>query len=182
MTKADVAKIIGIIQARYPRAQWSSDPELVVEAWHMSLGDLEREDVSAALRHLFTQSPWPPDPVDVRSWILAESGLAPEAGEAWRIARGAIAAYYPGHTFTYEMPDVVRQTLKAIGGIHNLKMSERPEEDRKAFMSAYPIYRKRLMSETGLGSVTALDEGRPEALGTGYGVDRLVDERSWDGE
>lgn len=169
MKKSETAKLIGIIKARYPRANWGANDELTVEAWHMSLGDLEQQSVVEALRHLFTQSPFPPDPVDVRSWIMAESGMAPEASEAWRIAQTAIAIYYPGHEFNYEMPEVVRQTLKDIGGVHNLKMSENSQRDREAFMRAYPVHRKRALSEPGLGGAWAIGEGRTEELDAGFG-------------
>lgn len=161
MTRADVAKLIGIIKARYPRAEWGPDDALTVEAWHMSLGDLPLEPVTTALRSLFEQSPFPPDPVDVRSWLLAKSGVAPDPADAWQTARAAIAAYYPGHPFRFEMPETVRQAINAIGGLHTLKMSETPAADREAFLRAYATYRKRAMADVGLG-FAAVESGAVE--------------------
>jgi hypothetical protein len=163
MTKAEVARVIGVIRARYPRSEWGPNEELTVEAWHMSLGDLPLEPVLAALKGHFLESQFAPDPVDIRGKVAAASGVAPEPAEAWRIAQGAIASYYPGHNNTIDIPDVVRQALKAIGGIHNLKMSEDPSGDRDAFMRAYATYRKQTLSEPAL-FLDALDAPDPLAL------------------
>lgn len=152
MTKSDIAEIIGIIQARYPNAPWGPEPRLTVEAWYMSLGDLSLEPVKQALAAMFNESRFAPDPSEIRAWILDDAGLAPDPGDAWRIAQGAISSYYPGHDNSrIEMPEPVRLAVKAIGGLHNLKLSDAPEKDREAFMRVYATYRKRAMSEVGLG-------------------------------
>lgn len=163
MTKAEVATLIGIIKARYPRAQWGPDDALTVEAWHMSLGDLPLEPVLGALRALFTRSPFPPDPADVRSWLAADSGLAPEPDEAWAIARRAMRDYYPGVRAAGPMPAAVRRAVEAVGGVRALCLSETPGKDREAFVRAYTIERKRAL-ETAMLDDPALGEPGSRAL------------------
>jgi hypothetical protein len=164
VNKSETARVIGIIRARYPRSEWGPNEELTVEAWHMSLGDLPLEPVVAALKAMFLESQFAPDPVDIRGRVASEAGVAPEPAEAWRIAQGAIATYYPGHKNAIDIPDVVRQALNAIGGIHNLKMSDDPSGDRDAFLKAYATYRKRALSDTG-GFLEALGEGNVRMIG-----------------
>lgn len=163
MNRAEVAKVIGVIRARYPRAEWGPDDKLTVEVWHMSLGDLPPDPVLAALRALFEESPFAPDPSEIRARILADSGQVPDPADAWAIARRAIAAYYPGHPFRFTMPEAVRQAINAIGGLHTLKLSEQPGADREAFLRAYATYRKRAMASVGLG-LDALPAPEPRAL------------------
>lgn len=163
MTKAEVADVIGILKARYPRATWGPDDRLTVEAWHMSLGDVALEPVLTALRKHFQESVYAPDPVDIRGWILADAGIAPDPADAWAIAQGAIRSYYPGFNKTIDIPDAVRNAINAIGGMHTLKMSETPSEDRDAFLRAYATHRKRALSEFGLG-LPALGESERPAL------------------
>ncbi len=161
-----MADLIGILKARYPRATWGPDDRLTVEAWHMSLGDVALEAVLGALRRHFQESVYAPDPVDIRGWIVSDAGIAPDPADAWSIAQGAISAYYPGFNTKIEIPDAVRNAINAIGGMHTLKMSENPGEDRDAFLRAYATHRKRALSVAGLG-MDAIDAPTPPALEEG---------------
>lgn len=158
MNHSEVAKVIGILRARYPRAEWGPNDELTVEAWHMSLGDLPLEPVLGALRAMFNESPFAPDPSEIRAHILAEAGVVPEPGEAWRHALAGISAYYPGQSSGFVWIPAVKHAVNQIGGVHMLKMSEDPERDRDAFMRVYAVERKRALAQPGLG-VFALPGG-----------------------
>ena len=152
MTKADVATMIGIIKARYPRATWGPDDALTVEAWHLSLGDLPVGPVQQAIRAHFEHSEFAPDPAEIRRWLIAESGIAPEPADAWRLVCAARKGYYPGLPYTGPvLPDAVSAALKSIGGLHAISTSDTPTEDRDAFLRAYATYRKRALETPGLG-------------------------------
>jgi hypothetical protein len=152
---SDVANVVAAIQVRYPDSRWAPDDEMVVKVWHMSIGDLPFAVVMRTLQSMFHDSRFAPDPSEIRARILEDSGLAPEPGDAWKLARAAISQYYPGFDNSgITMPEPVRQAVKAIGGLHALKMSEEPERDREAFLRVYGTYRKRAMSTVGLGLET----------------------------
>lgn len=169
MNRSEIATAIGIVKARYPRSTWGPDDVLTVEAWHMSLGDLPADAVKRALAALFHESEFAPDPVDVRRWLLADTGLAPEPGDAWRMVQRAIRAYYPGQGCDVALPEPVKRAVQASGGLHTLKQSDEPSRDRDAFLRAYAAYRKRALAVVGLGlpaiAETASSGRRPSKSG-----------------
>lgn len=165
MNETDVAELIALVKLRYPHAklgQESAEPEKalagMVRVWHMALSDVPRDAAERALERWFKTEKWAPDPSEIRTAAAGELMALPEVEEAWAIAQGAIATYYPGHRNRCAMPNVVRQAVNAIGGLHNLKMSEEPRKDRDAFFRVYPIYRKRALESTVLDA-PAIDRG-----------------------
>jgi hypothetical protein len=160
-----VARLLLVVTARYPTSKIvQQDEALTVKAWHMTLADVPYEAAERALAQWFKSEKWAPDPSELRSVVAGEILGLPEVEEAWGIARGAISAYYPGFNVKLDMPDPVRQAINSIGGLHALKMSERPDKDRDAFMRAYAIERKRAV-EMAVLDRPAIDEPRLKVLG-----------------
>ena len=78
MTKAEVAQLIGILKARYPRAEWGPDDALTVEAWHLTLDDVPmKPHMELALRAWFDEQKWAPDASELRVLALDLGGPTP---------------------------------------------------------------------------------------------------------
>jgi hypothetical protein len=128
---------------------WDQPAELTLQAWHRTLADCPYAETQAALDEWMRVEKWAPDPSELRDMVATRVLGLPDAEEAWRIAQVAIDVYYPGFTNDHtHLPDAVRNAVRAIGGIHNLKMSEDRQADREAFMRVYKIERRRIVSMT----------------------------------
>lgn len=87
MTKAEVAQLIGILKARFPRAEWGPDDALTVEAWHITLDDVPmKPHMEVALRSWFDEQKWAPDASELRVLAIDLGGPTP--------AQIALAEYY----------------------------------------------------------------------------------------
>lgn len=164
MTQDECSRLLTLIAARYSTSKlWEQDAALTARVWHMSLADVPYDVAEAVLQVWFRTQKWAPDPSEIRGMAADRLLDLPEPEEAWGIARGAIACYYPGHPFSYAMPEPVRKALHAIGGLHTLKMSESPGRDREAFIKAYTIYRRREM-ETAVLDAPAIEAPKLRVL------------------
>lgn len=148
MNAQDVGIVLGLIAARYPNAKLGQDEDMTIQAWTMTLADVPIEGAKEALARWFKTQRWAPDPSELRSAVAATILDLPDVEEAWGIACGARAAYYPGFPNTIDMPEPVRLAVNAIGGLHALKQSTEPHKDREAFAKAYAVYRRRALEDT----------------------------------
>ena len=127
MTREEVAKLIYVIKATYPRAFSSytdADTRNMLAAWHMALGHYDYASASNGLRVYLANDTkgFPPSPGQVIDGIQkakkpAESDMTEL--EAWAMVRRAIsrAGYYSEEEFN-KLPPLVR---KAVGASGNLK-------------------------------------------------------------
>lgn len=164
MTEQEVARLLLVIAARYPSSKLLGQEEaLTARAWHMTLADVPYAEAERALADWFKTEKWAPDPSELRSAVAARLLDLPTPEEAWALARGVIAAYYPGIPSRVEVAPAIRRAINAIGGVHNLKLSETPSKDRDAFIRAYTIERKREMEQAILDA-PAIAEPRLKAI------------------
>lgn len=147
MNLQEATLLVRLIAARYPR-QVSGNPGEVARAWQMTLDDVPYEPAEAELAEWFKAQRWPPDPSEIRTLVLQRLAAVPSAEDAWSSVlrhmrdNGAIG----GQPFAG--PEVVAETVYAIGGWHRLRRSETPEQDREAFSRAYQSYAKRAIAQT----------------------------------
>lgn len=142
MTLTETAELIAMLKTRYPRSTWAADAVLEVKMWHMSIGDIPLEHVLTVLPNLLQTSEFPPDPSVIRSVVFAASGVGPEPEVAWGHVQECLR-----HTIEYAaLPAPIKTAIKDIGGMHNLRNSERPQFDRKAFIDAYAVRRNEAIT------------------------------------
>jgi hypothetical protein len=148
MTGDEVSRLLAVIRARYPTSTlWDQDAALTVQAWHRTLADCPYAETQTALDAWMRVEKWAPDPAELRDAVATRVLDLPDADDAWDLARGAIASYYPGFANDHiAIPDAVRNALRSIGGIHNLWMSDDRQADREAFLRAYGIERRRIVA------------------------------------
>lgn len=127
MTREEVAKLIYVIKATYPRAFASytdADTRNMLAAWHMVLGHYDYALASNGLRIYLANDTkgFPPSPGQVIDGIQKVQKPAEQDMtelEAWAMVRRAIsrAGYYSEEEFN-KLPPLVR---KAVGAPGNLK-------------------------------------------------------------
>lgn len=127
MTREEVAKLIYVVKATYPRAFSSytdTDTKNMLAAWHMVLGHYDYASASKGLRVYLANDTkgFPPSPGQVIDGIQkakkpAESDMTEL--EAWALVRKAIgrAGYHAEEEYS-KLPPLVK---KAVGHPANLK-------------------------------------------------------------
>ena len=91
MTKSEVAKLLAVIAAAYPKFEVD---DLKVQVWHEMLGDLEYKMASLAIAKLIQESTFPPSIAEIRK--AANDILHPEqttGTQAWGEVIRAIRNY-----------------------------------------------------------------------------------------
>ena len=148
MNLQEAALLVRLVAARYPRQAGLGNPSELARAWQLTLEDVPYAPAERALAEWFKSQKWPPDPSEIRGMVLERLAEIPSAEDAWASVlkhmreNGAIGGAPFGG------PEVVQETVYAIGGWHRLRRSERPDEDREAFARAYATYSKRAMAST----------------------------------
>ena len=142
MNPSDTSELITMLKARWPRSTWSEDPVMEVKMWHMAIGDIPLEYILRVLPGLTQLSEFPPDPAQIRSAVFAASGVGPEPEVAW----GHVQSWIRKHTEYSTLPAPIKAAINDIGGTYNLRNSERPGNDRKAFMDAYAVRRNEAIT------------------------------------
>lgn len=161
MTGQETAQLLALVQARYPHRN-AGEPLATVRAWHMTLGDVPYWAAEAVLAEWFRTERWAPDPAELRTQILALVAEVPSPADAWLDVLRHMRAHGQVSGVRYEGPAAIRQAVESIGGWRRLRMSETPEADRKAFLSAYETYARRAAAAA---DVAALIAERTPALG-----------------
>ena len=144
MTKAETAKLLGLMAAMYPKFEIT---ELKVELWADLIGDIPYSLAQAALKKVMMTSEFIPTVAEIRK-AAAESISTKEdeltAGEAWGEVRKAIAACgwpEPGKAYDMMSP-ITQQVVKQIGW-HEICMCEEPGVVRGQFMKIFNTTQER---------------------------------------
>lgn len=159
MTVQEAAALVALVKARYPQFP-VADAEAAARAWQMTLRDVPYEACELVLGEWFrTQRYWP-DPAELRNRVLAALAEVPDAADAWLLVLTHMRANGPLSGVRFDAPEAVRRAVEAIGGMHRLRASERPEDDRRAFMDAYAVYARRMAATADVAAL--LSERVPE--------------------
>jgi hypothetical protein len=148
MTMDETARLLAVTRARYPLSKlWDQPAELTLQGWYRVLADCPYAQTDAALDEWMRTETWAPDPAELRDAVATRVLGIPGPEEAWDMALAAIHGYYPGHDNSWiSLPDAVRNAVRSIGGLHNLKMSEDVQGDREAFLRVYAVERRRIVA------------------------------------
>jgi|JI9StandDraft_1071089.scaffolds.fasta_scaffold44891_2 hypothetical protein len=142
MTPADVAEIIAMLKARWPRSAWGEDPLLEVKMWHMALAGVTLPQVQKVLPSIVQHSEFPPDPSEIRSAVFTASGKGPMPEAAW----GQVQRWLSKDIEFVELPEPIKQAVRDIGGTYNVRNAEKPDNTRRSFIEAYKERRKEAMT------------------------------------
>ena len=142
MTKAEVAKILTVLAAAYPKFEVD---DLKVRVWHEMLGDLDYATANMAVKKLILENTFPPSIAEVRK--AAMEILNPDAmtaAEAWGEVERAIRIYgYYRETEALEsMSPSVAKVVKYIGW-QNICLNEEPGVIRGQFLKMYQQVQER---------------------------------------
>ena len=91
MTKGEVAKLLAVLAASYPRFEVD---DLKVQVWHEMLGDLDYSLASLAIKRLILESTFPPSIAEVRkAAVEIQTPEQTTGAQAWGEVIRAIRNY-----------------------------------------------------------------------------------------
>ena len=153
MNDAEVNKLIAILNAHAPHHQITDETYTI---WAWALEDIPFDAATFAVRDWVKHHKHFPYPVELREAIVGALLDLPDADTAWAMVQARIKATYPGFPAPrWDVPEAITETVQDIGGIYNLRQSERPERDRERFRSVYNEARAEAIKRV---DVTALWE------------------------
>ena len=136
MTKGEVAKLLVVLAASYPKFEVD---DLKVQVWHEMLGDLDYDVANIAIKKIIMLNTFPPAIGFVRnaaSEIASPMGLtaADAFGEVIRAIRDY--GYYREKEAMASMSPITAQVVRYLGW-REICLSEEPEILRAHFLKMY---------------------------------------------
>lgn len=148
MNRSETAQLLSIAQAVHTTHPVN---EATIVAYHLFVGDLPYGATEDALRVVVCTSPFFPKPNELVEAVAERSGFLPCEADAWVI----VLEHMRGPQRPFAGPAPIGEAVKAIGGFYNLRHSQDPARDRKAFGAAYEQVRRRWLGDPALGSAVA---------------------------
>lgn len=135
-TKSDIAKLLTLIAAAWPRFEPSADK---VNIWHEMLNDIPSPVLGASIKRLIAEREWPPSISDVRKeaiGLLEPEKITP--AEAWGQVQNAVKTYgyYRAKEGVSTLSPRVKKAVDCIGW-SNICNSENVSVIRGQFMKMY---------------------------------------------
>ena len=142
MTKAEVAKILTVLAAVYPKFEVD---DLKVQVWHEMLGDLDYVTANTAVKKLILENAFPPSIAEVRK--AAMEILNPEvmtAAEAWGEVERAVRVYgcYQEIEALASLSPRTAKVVRQIGW-REICLNEEPGVVRGQFLKMYQQVQER---------------------------------------
>lgn len=148
MTRNEIARILAIIAAAYPRFKVDTEG-ITLNVWHEMLGDLDYNLAQMAVQKLIYESPYPPVIADVRKQVVEviEKDKT-DAAMAWGEVTKAMSMYgmYKEKEALASMSEKTAKVVRAIG-FREICMSEPPGVVRGQFMKMYEAFTEREKKE-----------------------------------
>lgn len=146
MTKAEVAMILTVLAAVYPKFEVD---DLKVQVWHEMLGDLDYATANMAVKKLILENTFPPSIAEVRK--AAAEIMNPDvmtAAEAWGEVERAVRAYgyYQETEALASLPPRVAKVVRLIGW-REICLNEEPGVVRGQFLKMYAQVAEREQKE-----------------------------------
>lgn len=173
MTRAETAKIQLMLLSALRLTRPIPDEEALLDAWHLALGDLDYAACQRAATVLLREERYFPEPSTVRDLVLKEMTGLPDTDEAWSLVTKWVRGGPPEHVFWNVNPlaqRTISEAIKGLGGLYNLRRSERPDRDRADFYKLWPELRRRTLR-------VAIEEPPPmiwQTNGTGYAAESVT--------
>lgn len=136
MTKGEVAKLLAVIAAAYPKFEVD---DIKVQVWHEMLGDLEYKMASLAIKKLILESTFPPSIAEVRkAAVEIQTPEQTTGAQAWGEVIKAIRNYghYREEEALASLSPVTAQVVRYMGW-REICLSEEPGVVRGQFLKMY---------------------------------------------
>lgn len=164
MTRAQVLRLIGLIRAGWPRDEMS--PE-TAKAYAEDLLDLDHDTALEAFAELRRTRKFRPHQSELRERVAEKTLAIPSASAAWAEVEEA-AKDYDDYDEARKWPtyshDLIRQTVRALGGLRALTYSSNPSTDRAHFLRLYREMRQEVVETAMCGDLPALSTPQRKAL------------------
>lgn len=146
MTKAEIAKILAVLAASYPKFEVD---DLKVQVWYEMLGDLDYATANMAVKKLILENTFPPSIAEVRK--AAAEIMNPDvmtAAEAWGEVERAVRTYgyYQEIEALAGLPPRVAKVVRLIGW-REICLNEEPGVVRGQFLKMYAQVAEREQKE-----------------------------------
>lgn len=166
MTKQQMTQLIEMLQAEYPSHR-IDNPESLLFSWAMQMADVPFEaGAMAAAAWIRSGERFFPTSGQLFQLVATESGAVPSMPNAWEMVLCRMRTTYPGFSAPpWDAPPSVKEALKAMGGMHVVRVSENIGVERSQFAKMYEVYRQRAVRSADLSEAT-IGDGTP-ALGVG---------------
>jgi hypothetical protein len=164
MNLSEATELVAILQAHAPHHQTT---EATFRAWQLAMEDVPIAAAMLAAKLWMRHHKHFPYPAELREIIGEQLTGLPSAEDAWQLVLNRMrGSYFPQLAEDWDAPWPVQQAVQSIGGIHALRMSERPGLDAKRFADAYAMYRERAIRELDITTAwkTQLAGGNRAAL------------------
>ncbi len=170
MNRQEIGRLVAVCLTSYPNHSASADD--VITAWEFALAELPYDAAAAAIKVHMKESPFFPAPSEIYQRVIDQTGALPSGGDAWGMVQARLSAAYLGYpASTWDAPYPVRQAVTAMGGMHQLRMSENPMADRAHFIRFYEDIRKQAARNV---DIAALIEHGATALEPSFGTLRVL--------
>lgn len=161
MTVEDARKMIALLKLHAPNHP--TPPELA-DYWAITLDDVPGELVMDAVRYWCKHRKWFPQPVELLDIICDRLGI-PEPSTAWNQIQHYIRNSYPGVKEGPQLPALVIEALREIGGASTVRQSQNITQTQQRFESVYAqLRRERLESIDYAAEFAALGAGSPNGV------------------
>lgn len=164
MNEKQTLELLSVIKSQY---QYKFVIEgMTAITWMTLLNDEPAVPYEAAHKAALTwmrDNEWPPSVKDLRDIIASQVSGIPDADEAWTHLQSWLKAGYPGMPDNRPpLPELIRATVKELGGTIMVRQADKPEEMRKRFAAAYNRRRREVVAVTPIRPVDgpALPGGR----------------------
>jgi len=142
MTKAEIAKILAVLAASYPKFEVD---DLKVQVWHEMLGDLDYATANMAVKKLILENAFPPSIAEVRK--AAAEIMNPDvmtAAEAWGEVERAVRTY-GSYQEIEALASLSPRTAKVVRqiGWREICLNEEPGVVRGQFLKMYQQVQER---------------------------------------
>ena len=136
MTKGEVAKLLAVLAAAFPRFEVD---DLKVQVWHEMLGDLDYDVANIAIKKIIILNTFPPAIAEVRKTAIEISNsINITAAEAWGEVIRAVKKYghYRAKEAIASMSPATAQVVRCIGW-SEICLTEEPGVIRAHFLKMY---------------------------------------------
>ena len=136
-----ILKVLTVLAAAYPRFQLPSE---TVRIYEQTLSDIPLETLRAATLDLIAESKFFPTVAELRKRafaLIAEQDGTADAYSAWaltlRFVRQGRGNPIIGRSKDWDIPPLIEQTVRQVGGWAYLAQAENITVDRARFLEAY---------------------------------------------
>lgn len=150
MNQTETVRLISVIKSQYQH-KFVTDGMTAI-TWMALLNDEPAVPFEAAHKAALTwmrDNEWPPSVKDLRDIIATQVSGIQDATAAWNHLQKWLKASYPGMPNSLPpLPQLIRETVKELGGTIMFRNADKPEDMRKRFSAAYNRRRREVVAVT----------------------------------